>query len=61
MKTYTKQQFISYICGWLGADDANNDQLSLNNMKAALNNALVCISCPSDGIENHVERLPDSD
>lgn len=56
MKDYTKAQFISYVLGWLGADESNRDQLSLNNMKAALNNALFSFDCGDDGFEAYCGR-----
>lgn len=54
----TKKDFLSYVEGWLfvNPDDPEFCDLDLNNMKAALNNALVSIDCPSDGIVAYVER-----
>jgi len=54
----SKKDFCDYVCGWLFVthDDPNFSNLDLNNIKAALNNALVCADCPSDGIEAYLSR-----
>ncbi len=57
---FTKSQFLNYVEGWLEAEEAKIDSLSLNNMKAALNNALVSIEDWNDGIEHYVERFSES-
>lgn len=56
MKTYTKAQFISYVLGWLECREHDSDQLSPNNMKSALHNALVSFDCSSDSFEDYCER-----
>jgi len=56
MKTYTKAQFISYVLGFLGAEQHDSDQLTTDAMKAALNNALVSFNCCSDSFEDYVLR-----
>jgi hypothetical protein len=55
MKTFTIEQVLEYVEGWLGADD-DKQTLNMNQIKAMLNNALVCVDDPSDGIEEYVER-----
>jgi hypothetical protein len=56
--TFTQQQFFDYIGGFLfvDQDDPNKQQIQLNEIKAALNNALVCIDCDQDGIAAVTER-----
>lgn len=53
---YTVPQFLSYVQGWLDSEAANNDQLTMGNMMAALSNAILTIDDPCDGIQNFVER-----
>jgi hypothetical protein len=48
---YQIEDFKNYVCGWLEAEEAKSGELSLNNMKAALNNALITIDDPNDGID----------
>lgn len=55
MKTFTIEQVRAYVEGWLGAED-NMQALYLDQIKAMLNNSLVCVDDPSDGIESYVER-----
>lgn len=55
MKTFTIEQVRAYVEGWLGADD-DMQALNMNQIKSMLNNALVCVDDPSDGIEDYVER-----
>lgn len=52
------EDFKDYVAGWLfvNREDPEFKNLDLNNMKAALNNALVCIECDSDGIAPYVRR-----
>ena len=54
-ETFTIDQVRAYVEGWLGADD-DTQALNMNQIKAMLNNALVCVDDPSDGIEDYVER-----
>ncbi len=56
MKTYTKAQFISYVCGWLGAEETKIDQLTLNSMNASLLNASTMLKDNQDGIDAVIER-----
>ena len=56
METYSKNQFISFVLGFLGAEEHRNDQLTPNSMKAALNNALVTFDSGDDGFKAYVER-----
>lgn len=56
MKTFTKQQFADYVLGWLESSEYHLDELSMGNMKAALNNSLVTIDRVNDGIAENVER-----
>jgi hypothetical protein len=55
MITFTIEQVRAYVEGWLGAED-DMQALYLDQIKAMLNNALVCVDDPSDGIEDYVER-----
>lgn len=53
--TYTIDQVRDYVEGWLNADaDMNN--LTMNQIKAMLHNALICVDDESDGIEWYVKR-----
>lgn len=54
----TQKDFADYVCGWLtiDPDDPNFEDISLNNMKAALNNALVSLNDYQDGIHAELER-----
>lgn len=52
----TKKDLADYVCGWLEAKNAKSDNLTLNNIKAALHNAAFCLDCPNDGIEAYVKR-----
>ena len=56
MKTFTVKQFTDYVVGWLDSEDYEDDAITFNGMKAALNNALVSIGDPSDGIKEEVKR-----
>lgn len=56
MKTFTKAQFISYICGFLGAEEVEIDQLTLNSMNASLLNASTMLKDYQDGIDAVIER-----
>ena len=53
---YTVAQFLSYVQGWLGSEEANADSLSMSNMLACLNNTILSIDDPYDGIEEYVEN-----
>lgn len=56
---FTIQQVRDYVEGWLfTSSDTSN--LSINEIKAMLNNALVCLDDHNDGIESYVERFPES-
>lgn len=48
---HTVAQFLAYVNGWLSSDAIEADELDMNAMKSALNNALIAIDDPSDGIE----------
>jgi hypothetical protein len=56
MKKFTKEQFSDYVLGWLESQEWTDKELSIGNMKAALNNALMAIEDGDDGIEDYVER-----
>jgi hypothetical protein len=56
MKTFTKEQFSDYVLGWLESQEYHANELSMGNIKAALNNALVAIEDGNDGIVDYVER-----
>ena len=53
--TFTIEQVREYVEGWLGADD-DMQTLTIDQIKAMLSNALVCVDDPSDGIREWVER-----
>lgn len=53
--TFSIQQVREYVEGWLGSDD-NMQSLSILQVKAMLNNALVCLEDPSDGIFPYIAR-----
>jgi hypothetical protein len=49
----TIEDFKDYVAGWLFIKEGDPDMrnLDLNNMKAALANALSQIECDQDGVE----------
>lgn len=53
--TFSIQQVREYVEGWLGSDD-NMQSLSILQVKAMLNNALVCLEDTSDGIFPYIAR-----
>jgi hypothetical protein len=57
-KTFTIKQVREYVEGWLGVED-DMQALNMNQIKAMLNNSLVCVDDPSDGIEDYVARSLD--
>lgn len=54
--TFTIEQVRDYVEGWLytGSD---NQALTLNEIKAMLNNSLVTLECGDDGLEAYVNRM----
>jgi hypothetical protein len=48
----TIENFKDYVAGWLCVNEAdpNMQNLDINNMKAALANALSQIECDQDGV-----------
>lgn len=54
----TQKDFADYVCGWLFIleGDENCENLDLNNMGAALGNALAMLEDHQDGIESYLER-----
>lgn len=57
---YTIDQVRDYVEGWLNADaDMNN--LTMNEIKAMLHNALNCVDDESDGIERYMKRNTEND
>jgi hypothetical protein len=53
---FTIDQVRNYVEGWLSSStDTNN--LTINEIKAMLNNALVCLEDHNDGIGSYVERM----
>ena len=52
----TQKDFADYVCGWLESCEANNDDLSIGNMWAALKNAAKMLEDHQDGIESYLER-----
>lgn len=53
--TYTIDQVRDYVEGWLNAD-ADMKNLTMNQIKAMLHNALNCVDDENDGIEGYVKR-----
>jgi hypothetical protein len=53
--TFSIQQVREYVEGWLGSDD-DMQSLSILQVKAMLNNALVCLDDSSDGIFPYIAR-----
>ena len=53
---YTIGQVRGFVEGWLGSD-SDLKALSIEEIKAMLNNALVTLECPSDGLTNFVDRV----
>ena len=51
----TKKQFEKYVSGWLMSSDYMDD-LSIENMKAALHNARVSFEDDQDGIVEYLKR-----
>lgn len=54
-KTFTLSQVREYVEGWRDTS-ADANALSLNEIKAMLNNALVSIDCEQDGLAAYIER-----
>jgi hypothetical protein len=54
-ETYTYKQVMDYVRGWF-ISDADFNNLSMNEIKAALNNALVTLECGDDGLPYFVKR-----
>ena len=50
-----KQDFLSYVEGWLSTSESFED-LSMNNMGAALQNAFTMLKDDQDGIISAIER-----
>jgi hypothetical protein len=53
---YTIGQVRGFVEGWLGSD-SDLKALSIEEIKAMLNNALVTLECPNDGLAALVERV----
>lgn len=54
--TYTIDQVRNYVEGWL-ISNADMQRLSLNEVFAMLNNALVSLKDEQDGIDSFLKRL----
>lgn len=52
----TKQDFFSYVEGWLSTEVSDRGNLTIENMKAALHNSLAMIEDDQDGIVAELER-----
>jgi len=53
---FTIEEVIAYVKGWSGSD-SNFQDLSMNEIVAMLNNALVSIKCPCDGLVEFLDRI----
>jgi hypothetical protein len=53
---FTIDQVRDYVEGWLSSS-TDTTKLTINEIKAMLNNALVCLEDHNDGIESYVERM----
>lgn len=49
-------QVRDYVEGWLSSS-TDTTNLTINEIKAMLNNALVCLEDHNDGIESYIERM----
>jgi len=56
---FTIKQVRDYVEGWL-TTFSDTSVLSINEIKAMLNNALICLDDHNDGIASYVERFPES-
>lgn len=54
--TFNITQVRNYVEGWLSSS-TDTTKLTINEIKAMLNNALVCVEDHNDGIESYVERM----
>lgn len=52
---FTINQVRDYVEGWLSSD-CDKKNLTMNEIVAMLNNALVTVECPDDGLAAYVER-----
>ncbi len=53
---YTIEQVRDYVEGWL-MSGCDKQSLTINEIKAMLNNSLVTLDCPDDGLQAYVERM----
>lgn len=53
--TYHIDQVRDYVEGWLGSS-SDMRALTINEIKAMLNNALVTLECGDDGLKAYVNR-----
>lgn len=56
---YDITDFLEYIKGWLGADSVRSNDVTIDEMKAAMLNATSMLEDSQDGIEHFVERKYD--
>jgi hypothetical protein len=56
---FTIKQVRNYVEGWLSTS-SDTSNLSINQIKTMLNNALICLDDHNDGIASYVERFPES-
>jgi hypothetical protein len=56
---FTIQQVRNYVEGWL-TTSSDTSNLSINEIKALLSIALICLDDHNDGIASYVERFPES-
>lgn len=56
IENFTREEFSNYVLGWLESQEYRMNELSMNNMKSALANALAMIDDSQDGIESYAER-----
>lgn len=53
--TYKIEDVFEYVKGWL-MSDSDLENLTMNQIKAMLNNALITVDDPDDGLEWYVNR-----
>jgi len=55
-KQYEVEDFLEYVKGWLGANSVRSNEVTTEEMKAAMLNSLAMLEDSQDGIEFFVMR-----
>ena len=55
-KQYKVEDFLEYVKGWLGANSVRSNEVTIEEMKAAMLNSLSMLEDHQDGIDSYVER-----